>query len=129
MTTKAGFISTLHSMRSVAFFDLPEQLARNHECDACHAAVRAFHLRLVAEAARTSVVPAVRPALDGVVAERIDALRFREHGSVLRSEHDREDAGGLRGIGGIFGPELLIRVVVVDLPKELSAAEFKAAEV
>src|ERR1700730_12586642 len=112
MTTNASAIAGLYNMRSVALLDLPEQLTGDHERDACHAAVWAFHLRLVAEAARPSVVPAVRPALDGVIAERIDALRCREHGSILRSEHDGEHARCLRRIGGIFGPELKVGVVV-----------------
>src|ERR1700722_20156157 len=128
MTMNAGGISTLH-MRSITFLDLFEQLTRNHERDACDAAVRAFHLRLVAEAGRTSVVPAVLPALDGVITECVDALRFHAHNSVLRRDHDGVYARCLRRIVRICRPVLKVGVVIVDLPEQLPAAKVKGAEV
>jgi hypothetical protein len=50
-------------------------------------------------------------------------------GLVLTCKHDRQNPRGLFGIGRIFRSELTERVVVVDLPEELLAGDFEAAEV
>jgi len=49
--------------------------------------------------------------------------------SILLCKHDRQDARRLFRIARIFGAELTTFVVVVDLPKELSPDERKAAEI
>jgi hypothetical protein len=50
-------------------------------------------------------------------------------GSVLARKHDGEHARCLLGVGRVFRPELTVRVVVVDLPKERLTRDLEAAEV
>jgi hypothetical protein len=50
-------------------------------------------------------------------------------GSIFLREHDRQHAGCLLRIARVFRAEFEIRVVVVDLEKELLTGDFEIAEV
>jgi hypothetical protein len=59
----------------------------------------------------------------------IDAGAVVEHGSILRGEHEREDARRLRRVSWIVGAELELGIVAIDFPKELIARQVEIAEV
>lgn len=65
----------------------------------------------------------------GRVASYDAFSRLSRSGLVILRKHQRKDAGGLVRIARVFGAVGQLRVIVVDLPKELSAAKLEAAEI
>src|SRR5665647_3795816 len=73
-----------------------------------------------------------RGRLDGRESRR--AIIFKNgdprcRGSVLVSSHHRENADGLRGVGGRFGAVILIGVVIIHFREILSALMIEADEI
>ena len=68
----------------VAFDDLVEEFARDHERDASFGRIGTLHRVHIAEARGASEVPAPARALDGVVGKRIDAVLLSSAWSALR---------------------------------------------
>lgn len=56
-------------------------------------------------------------------------MEVPERGRIVLGEYEGEDAEGFVGIGRVFRAALPFPVVVVDLPKERSAAKLEGAEV
>src|SRR5437867_3643741 len=85
---------SLHRIWSITLGNFSFQLSRDHEGDACHAAVWPAPLCLVIEPGCPGKEPTLGSPLDGKVGKTVRSFCVGEHGSVLLSEHDRKDTYG-----------------------------------